>query len=81
MYVLSTLIFLKTLTRPWQYLLRWLIDGPNVIKFYVPGFSFVPIAAEDKVFYLSPNLAQYNALGSPVVTIPVSKVEWKQALD
>ena len=29
---------------------------------------------------LSPNLAQCEALGSPVVTIPVSKVGWKQAL-
>ena len=29
---------------------------------------------------LSPNLAQCEALGSPVVTIPVSKVWWKQTL-
>ena len=29
---------------------------------------------------LSPNLAKYEAMGSPVVTIPVSKVRWKQAL-
>ena len=29
---------------------------------------------------LSPNLAQCEALGSPVVAIPLSKVKWKQAL-
>ena len=35
---------------------------------------------EDWEHALSPNLAQCEALGSPVVTIPISKFKWKQAL-